>query len=262
MKTDSYQVAPYPRSRQAIVDYLSVAQSQHSIHGLIEVDVSLPREFIREHKARTGESLSFTGFIIACLAQAVNENKTLNAYRLGRNRLVVFDEVDISTPVERQVNSQRIWTPYVIRAANRKTFWEIHQEIRAAQVEDAGAYSRMRLSGSFPNFVVRLFWKLLRRYPHMKKKYTGTVGITAVGMFGKGAGWGIPITNYTLQVTVGGIGAKPWVVDGRIEPRDVLSLTVSVDHDVVDGVPLARFVQRFKELIESGNGLAASRSGG
>jgi pyruvate/2-oxoglutarate dehydrogenase complex dihydrolipoamide acyltransferase (E2) component len=188
----------------------------------------------------------------------VGENKALNAYRLGRNWLVVFDEVDISTPVERKAEGQRIGTPYVIRAANTKTFWEIHQEIRTAQVEEAGTYKRMRLSGSLPNFVVRLFWKLLRRYPHLKKKYTGTVGITAVGMFGKGAGWGIPITNYTLQVTVGGIGEKPWVVDGRIEVREVLSLTVSVDHDVVDGAPLARFLQRFKELIECGHGLAPS----
>jgi pyruvate/2-oxoglutarate dehydrogenase complex dihydrolipoamide acyltransferase (E2) component len=262
MKPVGYQVVPYPKSRQAIVDYLSVAQSQHSIHGLIEVDVSLPRRLIQEHKAQTGETLSFTGFIIGCLAQAVNENKTLNAYRLGRNRLVIFDEVDISTPVERLVDGHRIGTPYVIRAANTKTFWEIHQEIRTAQVEEAGAYTRMRLSGSLPNFAMRLFWKLLRRYPHLKKKYTGTVGVTAVGMFGKGAGWGIPITNYTLQVTVGGIGEKPWVVEGRIEPSEVLSLTVSVDHDVVDGAPLARFVQRFKELIESGHGLVAPRSEG
>jgi pyruvate/2-oxoglutarate dehydrogenase complex dihydrolipoamide acyltransferase (E2) component len=77
-------------------------------------------------------------------------------------------------------------------------------------------------------------------------------------MFGKGAGWGMPITNYTLQITVGGIAEKPWVVDGRIEVREALSLTVSVDHDVVDGAPLARFVQRFKELIESGYGLISS----
>jgi len=262
MNTTGYQVVPYPKSRQAIVDYLSVAQRQHSIHGLIEVDVSLPRRLIREHKTKTGESLSFTGFIIGCLAQAVGENKALNAYRLGRNRLVVFDEVDISTPVERKAEGQRIGTPYVIRAANTKTFWEIHQEIRTAQVEETGAYKRMRLSGSLPNFVVRLFWILLKRYPHMKKKYTGTVGITAVGMFGKGAGWGIPITNYTLQVTVGGIGEKPWVVEGRIEPREVLSLTVSVDHDVVDGAPLARFLQRFKELIECGHGLIDSPGDG
>jgi hypothetical protein len=38
---------------------------------------------------------------------------------------------------------------------------------------------------------------------------------------------------------------------GRIEPREYLALTASVDHDVVDGAPAARFARRLRELIES-----------
>jgi pyruvate/2-oxoglutarate dehydrogenase complex dihydrolipoamide acyltransferase (E2) component len=48
---------------------------------------------------------------------------------------------------------------------------------------------------------------------------------------------------------------KPGVVDGQIAIREYLSLTVSLDHDVIDGAPAARFVTRLKELIESGFGL-------
>ena len=87
----------------------------------------------------------------------------------------------------------------------------------------------------------------------------GTVGITAVGMFGNGAGWGIPIPPPTLMVTVGGIAEKPGVVNGHIAIRDYLSLTISFDHElIVDGAPAARFTERLKELIESGYGLADS----
>ena len=75
-------------------------------------------------------------------------------------------------------------------------------------------------------------------------------------MFGKGAGWGIPITDYTLGITVSGIAEKPGIVDGRIEIREYLSMTITVDHDIIDGAPLARFTQRLKELIESGHGLS------
>jgi hypothetical protein len=57
------------------------------------------------------------------------------------------------------------------------------------------------------------------------------------------------------MVTVGGIGEKPALVDGRVASREYLSLTISVDHEVVDGAPAARFTQRLKELIESGYGL-------
>jgi pyruvate/2-oxoglutarate dehydrogenase complex dihydrolipoamide acyltransferase (E2) component len=54
---------------------------------------------------------------------------------------------------------------------------------------------------------------------------------------------------------VGSISRKPAVVGDRIEPREILNLTVVFDHDVVDGAPAARFVGRLVEAIESGNGL-------
>jgi pyruvate/2-oxoglutarate dehydrogenase complex dihydrolipoamide acyltransferase (E2) component len=44
-------------------------------------------------------------------------------------------------------------------------------------------------------------------------------------------------------------------VEGRIEPRQILNLTVVFDHDVIDGAPAARFARRLVELIESAYGL-------
>jgi pyruvate/2-oxoglutarate dehydrogenase complex dihydrolipoamide acyltransferase (E2) component len=64
---------------------------------------------------------------------------------------------------------------------------------------------------------------------------------------------------HSLGLVVGGIAHKPAVVDGRIEPREILSLTVAFDHDLVDGAPAARFVRRLLELIESGYGLTADQ---
>ncbi len=74
----------------------------------------------------------------------------------------------------------------------------------------------------------------------------------------KGAGWGIPLPDHSLWVTVGGIGEKSGVVDGHIAIREYLSLTISFDHDIVDGAPAARFTARLKELLESGYGLPDS----
>jgi pyruvate/2-oxoglutarate dehydrogenase complex dihydrolipoamide acyltransferase (E2) component len=47
-------------------------------------------------------------------------------------------------------------------------------------------------------------------------------------------------------------------VDGRIEIREFLCLTLSFDHDIIDGAPAARFTSRLKALIESGYGLLES----
>jgi len=254
-----YQVVPYPKMRrlEALADR-SVLRTP-MIHGLIEVDVTRVRAFLRDHQATTGESLSFTAFLIACLAKAVDEHKAVQAYRKSSKHLILFDEVDVYTPIERDVAGQKQIMPHIIRAANRRTFRELHHEIRAAQVQDvAKAVEGFKPIHwpwllLFPAF--RLMIWITERSPQVRKKYRGTVGITAVGMFGKGAGWGITLASHSLVITVGGIGEKPGVVDGQITKRDYLSLTISFDHDIIDGAPAARFTARLKDLIESGYGL-------
>jgi pyruvate/2-oxoglutarate dehydrogenase complex dihydrolipoamide acyltransferase (E2) component len=228
------------------------------IHGLMEVDVTRAREFLRDHKAKTGESLSFTAFIVTCLAQAVDENKSLQACRKGSKHLVLFDEVDVATAIERDMAGQKQPIVYIIRAANKKTFREIHHEIRAAQVKAVGqAWEGLKGFEFLPLVVFRcfwpIFWWMLGRYPQVQKKYGGTVGLTAVGMFGKGVGWGIPIVNHT-QITLGGIAEKPGVVDGHRAIREYLCMMLSTDHTIIDGAPAARFAMRLKELIERSSG--------
>jgi hypothetical protein len=75
-------------------------------------------------------------------------------------------------------------------------------------------------------------------------------------MFGKDlGGWGLMPAAHTLDLVVGGITSKPAVVNGRIELREILNLTVVFDHDVIDGAPATPFTRRLAELIESGYGL-------
>ena len=255
------QVMPYPKARRFLEAAIRSTHHKPMIHGWGEVDVTRARAYLRDYKEKTGESLSFTAFLIACLAKAIDENRSVQAFRLGRKRLIVFADVDVFTYIERDVAGQKQIMPYMIRAANRKTFLEIHHEIRAAQVQDMAkvVVGGAKALQSLPAFLFRpFFWVVTwigRRDPQVWKKNWGTVCITAVGMFGKGAGWGMPPTEPTLTITVGGIGEKPGVVDGQIAIREYLSLTVSFDHTLIDGAPAARFTERLKELIESGYGL-------
>ena len=76
--------------------------------------------------------------------------------------------------------------------------------------------------------------------------------VPVVGMFGRGGGWGIGfLPLHTLGVTVGGIGARPSVHEGQIAIREYLNLTLSFDHDMVDGAPAARFARAITDMIES-----------
>ena len=80
---------------------------------------------------------------------------------------------------------------------------------------------------------------------------TGTVQVTAIGMFAAGGGFAIaPSTLASLTIVVGGLSKRPRVVDEKIAVRDVLDLTVSIDHNLVDGAPATRFGADLRRRME------------
>ena len=257
MKNESYQVISFPKIRRLMVDGGRLAKQKHLIHGLVEMDVTDARRLIREHKAKTGEALSFTAFIISCLGQAVDANKHMQAYRARREKLVIFHDVDVNTMFEVEVDDRKIIRPHILRAVNSKTLREIHEEIRAFQAEHESG-REANFIGWFvllPAFIRHLFLGALFKNPHWLKEMNGTVSLTSIGMFGNGGGWGIPVPIHTLQITLGGIAEKPTLAHGQLENHKYLCVTISLDHDIVDGAPAARFIQRLKELVESGYGI-------
>jgi hypothetical protein len=165
--------------------------------------------------------------------------------------------------IERQMGETRAPMGHVVRAADRKSYLEINREIREVQARPVppgkGVPPLMQRLMLLPWPLPRLFISLIRLYmrhnPSGLAAKGGTVGITAVGMFGEHSGWGVAPNGHTLDLVVGSISRKPAVVEDRIEPREILNLTVVFDHDVVDGAPAARFAERLVDLIESGSGL-------
>jgi len=116
--------------------------------------------------------------------------------------------------------------------------------------------SAMLLPWPLSRLVKALFGMATRRDPTIRVSASGTVTVTAVGRFGKGhSGWGIASPPTSLNLVGGSMASKPAVIEGRIEPREILNLTVAFDHNVIDGAPAARFTQRLVALIESGYGL-------
>ena len=264
-KAKSYQIIDLPIERRLMTGFNDLSWQKHSMFGLLEVDVTIVRQFIEDYRAKNGEVPSFTGYLALCLARAVDENKTVQAYLKGRRQLVLFDDVDVGMDIERKVGEKLVLMGHVIRGANHKTYMEIHQEIRTVQSEPVPPSrgippwfrSAMLFPQPFSGWFKSLLSTVIRRDPTISVSIAGTVGITAVGMFGKGkSGWGIAPIPFSLGLIVGSMALKPAVVNGKIEPREILNLTVMFDHDVIDGAPATRFVRRLVELIESGYGLS------
>jgi signal transduction histidine kinase len=254
-----YQVLPFSKMRRFALDAGRLSRRRHIIHGLLEVDVTDARLFIRDHEARTGETLSFTAFIITCLGRAVDRNKQLHAYLNWRKQLVIFDDVNVNTMIEVDMDGRKVPMPRILKAVNKRTFRDIHSEIREVQARPGRSVESksMRWLLLLPAWVRHAFYWIVMHFPQFFREYSSPVLVTAVGMFGQGAGWGIPAANFTLTVTLGGIAEKAAVVDGQVQIREHLSMTLSFDHDIIDGAPAARFTQHLKDLIESGYGLVA-----
>jgi pyruvate/2-oxoglutarate dehydrogenase complex dihydrolipoamide acyltransferase (E2) component len=257
---ESYQTRPFLKVRKAYLHVLEAGRRKNIIHGLIEIDVTEARRQLRQVQD-AGRHISFTAFLMYAVAQAVAEDRIVHAYRC-RQQLILFDDVDVNTQIEVEAEGQKIVKSMIIRAANRKSVTEISEEIECGRSIDpaAGPAAERRYRGtlafvSIPRPLRSLAWRAVMSNPRWFKRLGGTVGMSSIGMFGPGGGWGIPIAPPTLMITVGGIATKPRYLNDQLEPRELLDLTISVDHDIVDGAPAARFAHRLAELVEAADGL-------
>ncbi|NDJ85634.1 MAG: 2-oxo acid dehydrogenase subunit E2 [Chloroflexi bacterium] len=253
-RKQGYQVVPFSAQRQAVAASATVGRERNNIHTFTEVDIATPRRLIREHGERTGERLSLTAYVVACLARTIAEYPAFNAFRKGR-KLVLLDDVTVGVLVERTIAGEGVPEILTIQAADTKTYQQINDEIRAAQQQGDVPFGT--LSGStwimrlIPGFLLTQFIRLAARNIRIARRY-GVVGVTAVGMFGPSPMWIVPLSGATVAVAVGSIVERPVCIDGALEAREHLCLTLSFDHDIIDGAPAARFTKQFAALLMSG----------
>jgi len=226
------------------------------IHLVTEVDITAARKLIAEYRGRTGEGLSLTAYVVTCVARALADFPELNAFRSGRH-LVVLEDVTVSVAFELEIAGESVPEPIAIQAINRKCYREVHDELRAAQNrtnEPIGSAMGTAWTRFIPAFLLRMVTRLAYRDVGVWMQY-GVVGVTSVGMFGSGPMWLVPLASSTITVSVGSIARRATLVDGAVQEREHLCLTLAFDHEVVDGAPAARFTSRFAEILSSGDDL-------
>ena len=244
--------------RQAVIASASITKQKNTIHNVTEIDISIPRKLIAEYKNSNKEKLSFTGYIAKCFASTISTYPNLNSFITGR-RIVYINDIIISILVEREINNEYVPEPLVIHNCGSKNLLEIHSEIREAQNKVNQNKHMGQLSGNswlryIPPFLLKAFVRIADKNIKMGLKY-GKLAITSVGMYTKHPIWLIPHGSATVLLSIGSIINKPVLIDNKIENREHLCLTVSFDHDIVDGAPAARFMNDLIEEIKSGRSI-------
>lgn len=260
-----YSSGRFSKSRKNISLMLEQGKRRHVIHALIEVDVTEGRKMIRNIKDKTGRKISFTGWMVKCIAKTISEYPEFNTFKHGRSKTVTFRDVDVALPVERIVGDNPHPMVCIIRRANEKSVEAITEEIRAVQDEQISPDAQVlgatltrfeRFAFGAPMWLKKLLLYFFRNNAFIKKRHMGTCSVTTIGTVGNFQGWNIAIGgNYTLQVAMGGITKRPVFIDDEIVIREFLGMNTAVDHDIVDGAPMARFTVRLRELAEECYGL-------
>ncbi|MFW9777752.1 MAG: 2-oxo acid dehydrogenase subunit E2 [Candidatus Heimdallarchaeota archaeon] len=259
----SYYYVEFPINRQILSDLYDEFLRKHYSIGYLEVSVSKAKELISKFAVKTGERISFTGWIVKCISDAVLQFPEFNSYRKGRNKLVTFEDIDIIVMVERQVHDKLIPVPYSIRKTTKKDLLTISREIRTAQNMEVTEENQLldqgiltKLYPFIPGIIRRRLIRRILRNPFSIKKQGGLIVVTSVGMFTNTRGWvggfgGIT----TLNFAIGGITQKLVKSGGSIKEEQYLQITLSLDHDIIDGGPAARFSAYLVNLFENASGL-------
>lgn len=227
---------------------------------MIEIDVSGSREKIKKYKNEINR-ISFTAWLIKAISHTIKDHELVAAYLKGKRKVVIFNDINISIVVEKIINGQKIPFPLIIEKANDRSIESVTKQINDARDEvlidkDIVLQRRSRQLEQyyyfFPGFLRRFFWRYLLKHPHHAYNRMGNVAITSIGMMGNVNGWFIPKSVHPICFGISSIIKKPVVIDNKIEIREMLNMTILIDHDVIDGAAMARFINDLSKNIENG----------
>ena len=148
-----------------------------------------------------------------------------------------------------------------MKETNKKTIAEIYCELSESKEKPiineqdftltSKWYTRFnRLFFHMPQLIRLLVWRILLMSPKSIHNNIGSAIITNAGAIGSTPGWIIPKTIHNLAIGLGSIVKKPRVLNGEIVIREILHLTILIDHDAVDGLPAAKFTNKLIKNIE------------
>ena len=211
------EIIPLSGYRRTTAERLSVSFKTvpHSTN-MMEVDVSKTK--LLHEKLQ----VSYTAVLVRAVAKALREHLRINATLEG-DRIKIFEDVNVGVAV---ATENGLVVP-VMHNVDRKSFWEIDVAIKElTEKARQGKLAREDVAG-------------------------GTFTISNLGMYG--VEFFTPIINppEAAILGVGRVVQKPVVVDGNVQVKPVIMLSLSYDHRIVDGVPAAQFLNRIKDYVEN-----------
>jgi pyruvate dehydrogenase E2 component (dihydrolipoamide acetyltransferase) len=219
-----FKDVPLTQIRKTIAKRLSESNGPIPTFFLTaEFDVTRAAE-LRKQLAEMGDEYkaSFNDIVIKAVALALAEHPEVNAHWLG-DKIRKFNRIHVAMAVAVE---DGLITP-VLFDTDRMTLWEISAKAR----ELAGKARERRLT---------------------PEEYTGsTFSVSNLGMFGIDQFTAIINPPETGILAIGGVEERPVLIDGQLEVRQRMRVTMSCDHRAIDGATGAKFLQTVRRYMEN-----------
>ncbi|MTW85073.1 2-oxo acid dehydrogenase subunit E2 [Virgibacillus dakarensis] len=191
----------------------------------VEVDVtdlvSYRNEVKNDFKQKEGYNLTFFSFFVKAVAQALKEYPQLNSVWAG-DKIIQKKDIHLSIAV---ANDQELFVP-VIKHADEKSIKGI-----AKDIYELAAKAR---SGKLTS----------------DDMHGGTFTVNNTGSFGSIHSMGVINYPQAAILQIESIVKRPVIINDMFAARDMVNLSLSLDHRILDGLICGKFLARVKEILE------------
>lgn len=221
--SSGYQDTPISQMRKTIAKRLSESKfTAPHFYLTMSVDMDAAIEARQALNATGDHKISFNDLVVKAVSKALKKHPAVNSAWLGDVIRTNYDvHVGVAVAVE-----DGLLVP-VIRHADAKSLTQISAEVK--------------------DFAQRAKTKKLQPADWEGNTFT----ISNLGMFGIDQFTAIVNPPDSCILAVGGIQAVPVVKNGQVVPGNVMKLTLSCDHRVVDGATGSAFLNSVKAFLES-----------
>jgi len=220
------RLVPLGRKRRVTAERM--VQSSRSVARItlnLEVDAGRMVELrsrLQPSYAAKGQKLSYDALLVKAVGAALADHPYLNARWIDNKGIYLVESINVGVAVA------------------------VEDGLVVAVIRDAAGKKLMEVAAEMAGLLAKAREDRLTR----EEMSDGTFTITNLGMFGIDSFTPIVNPPEAAILGVGRIAERPAGRDGQLVLRPLMTLSLSVDHRVVDGAPAARFLQRMKELIE------------
>ena len=227
------QAIPYRGIRKSIGKRMEISGAYPMTYQGMYVDVTELLAYRKQVNAKKGVSLTVNDVIVKAVSLALQRTPIMNsAFNEDMSQILVYSNYNISV----MTASDKGLVAPVIKESEKKSIYQISEEMKAL-VEKANA------------------GKL------MPEDYAGgTFGVTNLGKLNSFDS--VPLPQPPQPAIMAACTAKKMavVVEGEngedvIVPRVMMKLVIGGDHRILDGVPLASFLNDMKKLLEDPHSL-------